>query len=652
MLFHNKYAFVCILQIFLLYLLFFTTSVKAFGQTLQSIELKKYTQITSTTNTEFTQTITTTTSLDFAEKLYMIWSAKNNSDEGIKYTVNKLNTIKLDNGFKDLYPYSLVLLNEYKTTHNPMLLHYAAILSPSLSDPYFESSYSMLKNNKKINEKFISELFKAISIFFNDPYNILRFISNRLINITLSILIIFALFSFVLIMRYSAQIYTSLRAHLPEYIPTYAIIVFSLVIWLSPILFGMRILWLIIIWLFITLTFQTLVERIVSISFILFIGILTFILLVIFATILKPVEQPFTGIMDINYGNISTKDIIKLKHYAEKNPSDLYSNLYMGVYYKRIGRLEDASVYFKNLKDSGYANLPDVMCDIGNLEYANGDIKNAENSYKQALLSDPDFFPARYNLGQLYIIEGNIDGTNELDIAKNINPELFSYYASIYDKSNINRILVDAIPTPPELAYTMFKSTLHSSTALGLADVVASRLIMWPEAQYLPYLALWLMLTFMIVAWLSKFINKHLRCRSCGKIFNPLNRNDEYKDKICVDCLRFYVKNEIKDNSKKAVITRMTYKWKERLRLINIVSSAIIPGVSYIFRGQTIRGILILSIFCYLVLEFITSFGFISPIFPVFNPYINIIKMIVIVLIIMVYLLNLVLSFRVEAKWY
>ncbi|MGB9735335.1 MAG: tetratricopeptide repeat protein [bacterium] len=647
-----RHVSVFVVQTFLLFILCGIANASNSTGVLPSIELKKYPQITYTTNTEFTGTVTSTTSSGFAEDLYRIWDNKGNTDETMKLAMQELNRVKLDNGFKDLYPYSFVLLNEYKDSHNPVLLKYATMLSPSLPDPYFESSYYTLKSKMTINEGLIAELFKAINLFFSDPYNILRFISNRLINIILSVLLIFFIFSLILIIRYSPQIFASLRASLPDYIPTYAIILFSLVIVLSPLLFGMRILWLITIWLFITVFYQTTAERIISVGFIVFMGILIFILIVIFATILKPVEQPFTGIMDINYGNISTQDIDGLEAYASKNPSDLYSNLYMGVYYKRIGKFTEASFYFKNLKDNGYSDQPEVMCDMGNLEYAMGNIAGAENSYKEALAYAQDFFPARYNLGQLYIIQGNIAGTNELDMAKNINPEMFSYYASIYEKSNINRIFVDALPTPAELAYTMFINTLHSHTALGLADVVISRFIKWPSAHNLPYFGLWVLFVFMIAAALSRFVKRHLRCRACGRIYNPLNRNDEYRDKLCTDCFKFYIKNEVKDNSKKAEITRRSYRWKDRLRLVNIISSVLIPGSGYIFRGQTIRGMLLLSIFCYLVLEYITSFGFISPIFPVFNPYISVLKLAVLVLLIMVYTINILLAFRVEAKWY
>jgi tetratricopeptide (TPR) repeat protein len=586
------------------------------------------------------------------DALYNAWIGGREEISDSKPTVSELNNIKIDNGFINLYPYSFVLLDEYRNHNSEKLLNYAILLSPSMSDPYFELSYHML-TGKNQNYSFAAiNLLKAVRTFFDDPYNILRFASNRLINITISILIVFFIFSLLLIIRYYMQIYMSIKSYLPEYVPAYAIVLFSIVVIVLPFLFGIGFLWLLVLWLFITFTYQKLTERIVSVSFIIFLGMLTFISLIIVATILKPEEEPFTGIMNINYGNVSTKDINALKTYADANAGDFYSNLYMGVYYKRVGDYPVASLYYKRLQDNGYGNLPEVMCDVGNLDYAMGNVGAAEYNYKQAITVDPGFFPARYNLGQLYFIKGNIEGTNELDIAKNINPALFGYYASVYQKSNINRIFVDALPDPRELAYVMFKDTFNNFTAIGLSDVMVSRLIKWPSAKRLPYLALWLLFLFMGIVILSKFIKKYFRCRSCGRLYDLINRNDEYGELICGDCLRFYIKNEIKDNKKKVEITQRVYKWKKRLKTISIGSSIIIPGSGYILRGQTIRGMLMLSIVCYLIVEYITSFGLITSIFPVFNPSVGILKSTTVFLLTIVYLSNIFFAVKIEAKWY
>jgi len=617
-----------------------------------SIELKKYPAITATTDINPSSSSITITLSTFSQTLYHIWSEKINTIDGTGIAVKRLNELKLDNGFMNLYPYSYTLLNEYQSNHEPQLLYYARMLSPSLSEPYFELSYYALTNKKAVNEKPLVELSMGINSFFRDPYNILRFASNRLINIAISIVIVLFIFSILMIARYYPQIYASLRTYLPEYIPGYAVILFLIVVMLLPVLSGIGFLWLLILWFGITFAYQKLTERLVSIGFIIFVGMLTFISLLIVATILKPAEQPFTGMMNIYYGNVSSNDINDLKVYADKYPADLYSNLYLGVYYKRIGDYQKASFYYRRLTDNGYGNLPEVICDMGNLEYATGNVNGAENNYKKAISVAPDFFPARYNLGQLYIIQGNIDGTEELDIAKNINPTMFGYYASIYQKSNINRIFVDALPEPAALAYNMFLTTIHSPTALALSDTIVNTLIKWPPAGQLPYLGLWLLLSFMVIGLLSRFVKTSFRCKTCGKLYKPLNREDEYREQLCGDCYKFYVKNDIKENERKAEITRRVWKWKKKLRILNIALSLLVPGSGYIIRGQTIRGIIILSIIFYLIIEYVTSFGLIPSIFPTFNPYLNMIKIGIVLTIIMIYVLNVILAFKVEPKWY
>jgi tetratricopeptide (TPR) repeat protein len=633
-------------------LMLFVPKASCFTPTTESIALEKYAVITSTTFTATAQTAEAPSAVTFTDALYKAWIRNGGAINNIKPVVDELNTIKINNGFINLYPYSLVLLDEYRNLHSDKFLDYAILLSPSMPEPYFELSYSLLTGLKSNYTLTVLNLWKAVTSFFDDPYNILRFASNRLINITLSMLIVLFIFSLLLIIRYYAQIYGSLKSHLPEYIPAYAILVFSIVVIILPFLFGIGFLWLLVLWLAVTFTYQKLTERMVSAGFIIFLGLLPFISLVIIATIVKPGEEPFTGIMNINYGNVSAKDINALKTYADAHPGDLYSNLYMGVYNKRVGDYAEASLYYTRLQDNGYGNLPAVLCNIGNLEYATGDADGAENNYKKTISADPGFFPARYNLGQLYLIKGNIDGTNELDIAKGISPAQFVYYASLYQKSNLNRIFIDALPSPRELAYTMFKDTFHNSTEIGMADIMVSRLIKWPSAKQLPYLALWLLLLFMGVVFLSKFVKKHFRCKSCGRLYEPLSRSDEYREMICSDCLKFYIKNDIKDNKKKIEITQRVYRWKKRLKIINIASSILIPGSGSILRGQTIRGMLMLSIVCYLSVEYITSFGLITSIFPMFNPYTGILKSTTVFFLILVYLSNILFAIKAEVKWY
>ncbi len=648
----DKKLFIIVALLTVVDLLFFVAKAFCFTQTSVPVELQKYPAITFTAAATFTKAGAVPSVVPFTDALYNAWIGGKEGVGDIGSTVNELNSIKINNGFINLYPYSCILLDEYRNNNSEKFLNYANMLSPSMSDPYFELSYHMLTGKNKNCSLAAINMLRAVRTFFDDPYNILRFASNRLINITISILIVFFIFALLLIIRYYVQIYMSIKSYIPDYVPAYAIVLFLIVIIVLPFLFGIGFLWLLVFWLFITFMYQKLTERIVSVGFLIFLGMITFISLIIVATILKPEEEPFTGIMNINYGNVSTKDINSLKAYADAHAGDFYSNLYIGVYYKRLGDYPEASLYYKRLQDNGYGNLPEVMCDVGNLQYAMGDADAAESDYKQAITADPEFFPARYNLGQLYFIKGNMEGTNELDVAKNINPELFGYYASIYQKSNINRIFVDALPDPRELAYIMFKDTFKNSTAIGLSDVMVSRLIEWPSAKQLPYLALWLLFLFIMIVILSKFIKKYFRCRSCGKIYELINRNDEYREWICSDCLRFYVKKEIKDNKKKVEITQRVNKWKKRLKTVNIVSSIIIPGSGYILRGQTIRGMLMLSIVCYLIVEYITSFGLIASIFPVFNPYIGILKSMTMFLLIIIYLSNIFFAFKIEAKWY
>jgi len=135
-------------------------------------------------------------------------------------------------------------------------------------------------------------------------------------------------------------------------------------------------------------------------------------------------------------------------------------------------------------------------------------------------------------------------------------------------------------------------------------------------------------------------------------VYDPHTRDDEYKAVLCSDCLQFHIKKNIPDNKKKMAIMRRIDKWEKRLKIINIAVSVLMPGSGYILRGQPIKGMLILFIFSYLLVEYISSFGLITPIFPLNNPYIGVLKLLVLLIITGIYLLNIMFAFKDDTKWH
>ncbi|MCL4477868.1 MAG: tetratricopeptide repeat protein [Deltaproteobacteria bacterium] len=609
-----------------------------------SIESQKYPVITATTQTS-------TTVHSFSDSINSIWEQRITSTDYASI-VKRINKIKLDNGFTNLYPYSLALIYESNEKASMKLVDYAALLSPSMPEPYLLLSYHILTSRHPEYANALMYLMKGIKLFFADPYNLMRFISNRLINITFAIFFTSIIFSLLLLFRYYPQIHKTVRSILPGIVPNYAIVVFAIIIGLIPLLFGLGPIWLIILWLFMTLIYQKPAERILSIGFIAFLAMFTYITLIGVATILEPVEQPLTSIMDIYYGTSLKSDIYKLKSYADSHPDDLYSNLYTGLYLKKTGDYGSAFTYYKRLINDGYENSPLLLINMGNLEYAMGNKEIAEQDYKDAIKIDPASFEAHYNLGQLYLANANIKGSNELDKAKILNPSLFGYFASIYDKSNVNRIFIDAMPSANSLAYRMFKDTLNNKTAISLTSLIISKFITFPGASGLPSLGIWLLIVYLLLILLSKYMDRPLRCRSCGKLYNAFNRNDEYRKLICNDCLNYHVKKDLKNDKKKLEIIQRIVKWKKLLKEIDMSASILIPGAGYILRGLTLRGVLILFVFSYLLIEYITSFGLISNIFPVNIPFIVMLKTITLIAVILLYLLNLLFSYYGEAKWF
>ena len=148
-----------------------------------SIESQKYPVITATTQTS-------TTVHTFSDSINSVWEQRITSTDYASI-VKHINNIKLDNGFTNLYPYSFALIYESNEKASMKLVDYASLLSPSMPEPYLLLSYHLLTSRHPEYANALMYLMKGIKLFFADPYNLMRFISNRLINITFAIFFTF-----------------------------------------------------------------------------------------------------------------------------------------------------------------------------------------------------------------------------------------------------------------------------------------------------------------------------------------------------------------------------------------------------------------------------------------------------------------------------
>jgi len=120
------------------------------------------------------------------------------------------------------------------------------------------------------------------------------------------------------------------------------------------------------------------------------------------------------------YDNTS---IDKLKERLNKNCSDIDAAIALANQYYDKGEAAQSIVYYRLALDINPA-LPGVRTDLGTMYWRNNDIGLAEQAFREAIKSDPNFGHAYVNLGLLlHRAKGNVTEARAVwqDLLK-INP--------------------------------------------------------------------------------------------------------------------------------------------------------------------------------------------------------------------------------------
>jgi tetratricopeptide (TPR) repeat protein len=122
----------------------------------------------------------------------------------------------------------------------------------------------------------------------------------------------------------------------------------------------------------------------------------------------------------------------------EQEPDHLYTNLKLGHLYRRMNEPAKAAVHFSKAvqnyeefleQSKGDETRSELMATIGEIEFAAGNLQEAEMKFKTAVELTPDQPMLHYNLAQIYETKGDIPGAiNEYQKEIRIDPKNFKAF--------------------------------------------------------------------------------------------------------------------------------------------------------------------------------------------------------------------------------
>ena len=113
---------------------------------------------------------------------------------------------------------------------------------------------------------------------------------------------------------------------------------------------------------------------------------------------------------------ISKSDFKKAIDYykliLETEPENDTAYLFLGLTYRRIGKLEEAKKSYKKVIELK-PNLADPYYNLGNIFYSLNKLDEAKENYQKAIKFKPDFAYAYYNLGNVFFLSKSFHNAKE-----------------------------------------------------------------------------------------------------------------------------------------------------------------------------------------------------------------------------------------------
>ncbi len=490
-----------------------------------------------------------------------------------------LRETRLNRGLRSTEAYSYLLIEKAhkKRAEAVPLLNEAAKSSPDLPAVYFELAKTSFSLSSSGIFKSVTYIVEGIDAYSRNFWSAFTLAGSLLFSLVISFVFVAAI---IVVIRFPGDIQLFVHDITEAKYLLFMLVLLVVISIISPLLFlaGMLVL------------FGMYMRRIDRIVVYLFLAFLVFSPLFFKAgsMFVNALSSPqMKAIVDVNESKENKYALTALKN-ADGSAS-LFS---YGLALKREGRYDEAvSVYQRLLQERPD---PRVYVNLGNCYAGLNNTEKAITYYLKAIEIKP-LASAYYNLSQ--ISRENLDftkGNEYFKLALEINRDAVSDFRSIYSR-NSNRFVVDETLSSAELwrlamdnkgkTYVFRSSVLPPSFISGAAIILI----------FLYFL-------------LNKVVrSKAYRCRRCSTILCPRCEKQLTWGKMCHKCYASIVKMDELEAKERVSKLLSIYEHQKKRRNIMKILSFLMPGVSQIYAGKILAGVLFLWPFLFFLFIPVTN---------------------------------------------
>lgn len=529
-----------------------------------------------------------------------------------KKDLEQLYQMKLDKGIRNLSTLSLLLTRQATQARETgdlnraiELATYASKLSPDIPQPYFELARTRFQSKPFQLDGVLPEILKGYRAKFNNYpasltlfYHIFYILSNAL-------LMAFIIFGIVVLWKYFSLYFYDIRRNMTQEISSLFVNGLKVFVLFIPFFLRLDISWAILFWSILLWGYVPARERQFIVIFLIVLVYLPFFLRTSSSFLNGPASDIVLEMNEAHHENWDKGTEEKLKAWSLSRSDDAGALFTLGLIEKKQGRYAQAEDFYRRAIERD-PNLSEAYSNLGNVYLAQKQIQSAIASYQRAIELNPEKGSYYYNLYRAYSQETFLSGKSDkaFQKARQLDPELIQHYSTI-EPSNMNRVVIDEVFTT-QMFWRRFLDQY-----IGKEGLLFRLFKAWFEAipSALPLLAPILFLAFLIGMTRYTRAKRFLtRCPMCGSATHRFYLGaweTPEQEFICFNCHRLFVQKEKlhpKITEKKSI---QANAFQKQNQFTGKFLSYFLVGFGDLWRGNPLRGLLLLFVFFIFILRFV-----------------------------------------------
>ena len=496
-----------------------------------------------------------------------------------------------------------------------ILAQYAVKLSSQDPGNYFHLARTEAKANLLNISDYVPHFTKGCLYWFTNLEQLIRFVGNSVIQISLVGFFVILTGILILLFRY-AHIFAHVLQHLLiiKLNPTFGR-VFALAILCAPFLFNFGIGLVIVFWCIVFFLIVRPIEKTFLVISSLFLLGVPLLMPFMAGTLTARSESVYNIILAMR-NHASEQIVHKLKANFEQSDNDGSAAFSLGYLAKKRGKYHEAKDFFKKSLEKKFLTSASEN-NLANVLFALGDVKGAIQLYRRP----PQSFYKWYNLYQAYYEINDVQrGTDALAKARAFSNRQYKYYDTIKPSGRLteiahyNRLLVDEpVPNKYFIEKLLGKTPLKEDVRNAYWKTFFSPI---PIGGYFLFL-FGVFFVFIVLFVLNKMLQFPEVCSKCAQpacqwCYPTIKHTD-----LCSQCFSVYIRRESVDPAAREAKDVEVAEQARRSAMLVRFLSFICPGSGHMYLGYMIRGCIFLMLWGFLIVSlYFTDNPFVSTFAP------------------------------------